>query len=178
MAAEVPDEARRALGAFRDAAADPAVWRPVRDESLHLTLAFLGNRPEGDVETCAGVLRAAVAGEAPVLRLTQALLLPPRAARVLCADVEDRDGALAAVQAAVSEGLARAALYVPEKRPFRAHITVARLQRGARPPRRAEGLPAPEALEFRAECVTLFRSQLQARGSQYEPLVRVPFAGG
>ena len=30
---------------FRDAAADPDVWRPVPTESLHLTLAFLGRRP-------------------------------------------------------------------------------------------------------------------------------------
>jgi 2'-5' RNA ligase len=177
VAVEVPDETRRALAAFRDAAADPAVWRPVPDESLHLTLAFLGNRPEGDVDTCARVLAAAVAGPAPGLSLAGPLLLPPRAARVLCADVDDPAGALGRIQAAVSEGLAGAAVYVPEKRPFRPHITVARLQRGARPPRASESLPVPEPLEFEAECVTLFRSRLSAGGSRYEPLVRVPFGG-
>ena len=49
VALELPAPARAALAAFRAAAADPAVWRPVPDEALHLTLAFLGHRPEADV---------------------------------------------------------------------------------------------------------------------------------
>jgi RNA 2',3'-cyclic 3'-phosphodiesterase len=173
VALEMPDAARAALSAFRDAAADPAVWRPVADESLHLTLAFLGNRPDSDVATCEQVLSAAVRGPAPSLRLTTALLLPPRGARVLCADVADDGGRLAGLQASVSAGLAGAAVYVPEKRPFHAHVTVARLQRGARPPRGLSGVPDPEPLAFEGEYVTLFRSQLHRSGSRYEPLVRV-----
>jgi 2'-5' RNA ligase len=178
VALEMPAAARAALAAFRDAAADPQVWRPVPDEKLHLTLAFLGNRPDGDVGVCEQVLRSTVSAPAPRLRLTSPLLLPPRGARVLCADVADEDGRLAEAQAAVSAGLARAAVYVPEKRPFRSHVTVARLQRGARPPRGLSGLPDPEPLEFEGEYVTLFRSQLHPKGSLYEPLVRVPFAPG
>lgn len=177
VALEVPDEARRALAAFRDAAADPDVWRPVRDEALHLTLAFLGNRPDGDVSTCVEVLRDAVAGPAPELRLSGSLLLPPRAARVLCAEVADEGGRLAAIQSRVSDALARAAVYVPEKRPFRPHITVARLARGARPPRGRSGLPEPDPLPFAGASVTLFRSQLSPHGSRYEPLARLPFDG-
>ena len=50
VALDLPAPARAALAAFRAAAADPAVWRPVPDEALHLTLAFLGHRPEADVE--------------------------------------------------------------------------------------------------------------------------------
>ena len=73
-----------ALVAFRDAAADPDVWRPVADEALHLTLAFLGRRPAGDVTIVSPVLREA-AEVAPRLVLGGALLLPPRRARVLCA---------------------------------------------------------------------------------------------
>jgi 2'-5' RNA ligase len=174
VALEVPDEARRALAAFRDEAADPAVWRPVADDSLHLTLAFLGNRPDGDVETCARVLGEAAGEQAPILRLTTALLLPPRGARVLCADVADAGG-LKDLQSRVSEGLARAAVHVPEKRPFHAHMTVARLQRGAHPPRGLSGLPDPQPLEFPGHYLTLFRSQLRPAGSYYEPLVRVSF---
>ena len=49
VALEVPPAVREALAAFRDAAADAEVWRPVPAESLHLTLAFLGRRPETDV---------------------------------------------------------------------------------------------------------------------------------
>ena len=108
VALELPAAAVAALAAFRDAEASDA-WRPVRDESLHLTLAFLGHRPEEDAEAAARVLDAC-AGPAPALRLGPALLLPPRRARVLCAEVEDRDGELPALQARVSEGLAAAGL--------------------------------------------------------------------
>jgi 2'-5' RNA ligase len=173
VALDLPAAARAALAAFREAAADPDVWRPVGDEALHLTLAFLGARPEDDVARIEPVLRDA-AGAAPPLRLAGALLLPPRRARVLCAAVEDRDGELAALQARVSAGLEAAGVYKPEARPFRAHATVARLRPRARAPREA-GVD-PEPIAFAGEAVTLYVSRLHPHGARYEPLVRVPLA--
>jgi RNA 2',3'-cyclic 3'-phosphodiesterase len=172
VALELPQPARAALVAFRDAAADPPVWRPVAAEALHLTLAFLGRRPATDVAVVDPILRAA-AGSAPRLAFAGAVLLPPRRARVLCAALEDPDGTLAELQARVSDGLAAAGVYVPEKRPFRAHATVARLRPRARAPRAVEA--APEPLEFDGEALTLFVSRLHPHGARYEPLVRVSF---
>jgi RNA 2',3'-cyclic 3'-phosphodiesterase len=169
VALDVPPDARRALAEFRDAAADPAVWRPVADEALHLTLAFLGHRPEDDVAAAEAVL-AGVPDAAPPLRLAGALLLPPRRARVLCAAVEDPQGVLAALQAAVSDGLEAVGLYTPERRPFRPHATVARLRTGARPPRTVEA--EPEELAFPGAAVTLYRSRLGRAGARYEALAR------
>jgi 2'-5' RNA ligase len=170
VALELPEAARAALVAFRDAAADPEVWRPIAPEALHLTLAFLGGRPAGDVEVIEGVLREA-AGPAPRLALAGAVLLPPRRARVLCAVLDDRDGTLAALQARVSGGLAAAGVYTPEKRPYRAHATVARLRPRSRAPRAVS--QAPEPLEFAGGPLTLFESRLHPHGARYEPLVRV-----
>ena len=172
VALELPQAARAALVAFRDAAADPSVWRPVAAEALHLTLAFLGRRPATDVAVIEPILRGA-AGPAPRLAFAGAVLLPPRRARVLCAALEDRDGTLAELQARVSDGLAAAGVYVPEKRPFRAHATVARLRPRARAPRAVEA--APDPLEFHGEALTLFVSHLHPHGARYEPLVRVSF---
>jgi 2'-5' RNA ligase len=173
VALELPPAAAAALAAFRDAEASE-VWRPVRDEALHLTLAFLGQRPEEDVDVVRPVLEAA-AGPAPSSRLGPALLLPPRRARVLCASVEDLDGELAALQARVSAGLAEAGVYEPETRPFRPHATVARLRSGARSPRAAR-TPGPEPVEFAGEAVTLFRSRPQPGGARYEALARMPLS--
>jgi RNA 2',3'-cyclic 3'-phosphodiesterase len=170
VALELPAAARDALVAFRDAAADPDVWRPVAPDALHLTLAFLGRRPAADVPAIDEVLYAA-AGPAPRLALTEAVLLPPRRPRVLCAALADPDGTLAALQSRVSEGLEAAGVYTPEKRPFRAHATVARLRPRARPPRSVS--VAPEPLEFRGEALTLFVSRLHPHGARYEPLVRL-----
>ncbi len=169
VALDLPPLARRALARFRDEAADAAVWRPVADDALHLTLAFLGHRPEGDIAAAEAVL-AGLPGAAPALRLGGALLLPPRRARVLCAVVDDLDGDLAALQAAASDGLARAGLYIPERRPFRPHATVARLRAGARAPRSVDA--APEPARFAGAAVTLYRSRLGRQGARYEPLAR------
>jgi 2'-5' RNA ligase len=169
VALELPGAARSALAAFRDRA-EPSVWRPVRDEALHLTLAFLGHRPPDDVDVVAGVLRS-VPAEAVPLTLGAGLLLPPRRARVLCADVTDVSGALGSLQAAVSDGLAAAGVYEPEKRPFRGHATVARLRSGARAPRAIDDSPEPVA--FSGGPLTLFRSRLSRGGAAYEPLVQV-----
>jgi RNA 2',3'-cyclic 3'-phosphodiesterase len=114
---------------------------------------------------------AGCAGAAPRLALGDGLLLPPRRARVLCAEVSDPEGSLAALQACVSAGLDRAGVYTPEKRPFRAHATVARLRSGARAPRSVDA--APEAVEFFGEALTLFESRLHPSGARYEPLVRI-----
>jgi len=170
VALELPEPARAALGAFR-AAADPEVWRPVPDEALHVTLAFLGTRPEGDVAAIEPVLRQS-AGPAPRLALAEALLLPPRRARTLGAALADPDGTLAALQGRVAAGLAAAGVFEPERRPFRPHATVARLRPRRRPPRTVAA--APEPVEFAGAAVTLFRSRLHPHGARYEPLVRVP----
>jgi 2'-5' RNA ligase len=86
--------------------------------------------------------------------------------------VGDRDGTLASLQAAVSAGLVAAGVYEPERRPFRAHATVARLRSGRRAPRAVSA--APEPLAFRGEAVTLFRSRPGPGGARYDALVRVP----
>jgi RNA 2',3'-cyclic 3'-phosphodiesterase len=171
VALELPEPARAALVAFCAAAADRDSWRPIGPEALHLTLAFLGHRAEGDVQAIEPMLHAA-AGPAPRLALAGAVLLPPRRARVLCAEIDDPDGTLAALQQRVSDGLEAAGVYRPETRPYRAHATVARLRPRARAPRRVTA--TPEQLEFHGEALTLFVSRLHPSGARYEPLVRVP----
>lgn len=167
VALDLPPDARAALAAFRDRAADPELWRPLSDDSLHLTLAFLGHRPESDVERVATVLRRPP-GPAPRLALAAALALPPRRPRVLGAAIADPDGTLARLHEGLSAGLEKAGTYEPEARPFRPHVTVARLRPGARASRTA--VPAPAPLEFHATAVTLYASHPRRSGSRYEVL--------
>jgi len=164
VALDLPDDVRDALAAAgRDA--DGERWRPVKPEALHVTLAFLGSRPPGDVEKIAPVVLAET--RAPELTLGDVLLLPPRRARVLTVEVR---GPLAELQARVSAGLEAAGVYTPEARPFRAHVTIARLRPRVRPPRAAPLDLAPMA--FRGPSVTLYVSRLHPSGATYEPLVK------
>ncbi|HET6549129.1 MAG TPA: RNA 2',3'-cyclic phosphodiesterase [Solirubrobacter sp.] len=171
VALDLPEPARDALAAL-GAAADAGAWRPVARQALHVTLAFLGARPPEDVERIAPIVAAEAGGAAPALALGAALLLPPRRARVLTVALDDRTRALATLQARVSANLAEAGVYTPEKRAFRAHVTIGRLRPRVRPPR--TGALEPPALHFHGAAVTLYVSRLHPSGARYEPLATAP----
>jgi 2'-5' RNA ligase len=166
VALDLPEAVRAELAAYRDTVADPAVWRPVGRDAFHVTLAFLGRRADDDAARVAALLPEHAA--APALRVAGALLLPPRRARVLTVGLEDPDGTLGGLQARVSADLAGAGLYVPERRPFRPHVTLARLRAGAGAPRAAP--PPPPSVAFSGTAVTLYRSDLSPAGATYVPL--------
>ncbi len=169
VALALPPPAVEALTRFRDAAADPAVWRPLAPETFHITLAFLGWR--ADAAPAAQVVEQ-LAFAAPPLALGASLLLPQRRARVLTVAVEDPSGGLAALQTEVAGALAAAGTFEPEPRPFRPHVTVARLCKGARSPRSLSA--APDPVTFGGGAVVLFRSHSEPGGARYEPLASRP----
>jgi 2'-5' RNA ligase len=177
VALELPEEARLALTSWRaEVVGGQQGLRMIESRDLHATLCFLGWRSEQEV---APILAACgvVASEAPPeLRLGQAIWLPPHRPRVLAVTVEDPDRRLARVQSLLSDALAAGGWYEPEKRPYLGHVTVARVSRGARPPR-AE-LPAPPALPLRGRRVTLYRSELLRTGARYEALGTVELGVG
>lgn len=177
VALELPVGVRSALAGWRDQAVrDLSGVRPVADESLHVTLCFLGwvAVEQVDAVACA----CAVVDGAPVVRLRvgRGIWLPSRRPRVLAVELEDVGGALAGVQSALSDVLVAGGWYEPEQRPFLAHVTVARVGRGARVPRRGSEVgevDEPGELEFTGSTVTLFRSRLSPAGSRYEGLAAV-----
>src|SRR3954467_14807048 len=88
VALDLPDPVRDALAALA-AAAGPDVCRPVKRDALHVTLAFLGARPPGDVATIESLLAPEAGGPAPPLALAAAEGLPPRRGRGLPAPLAD-----------------------------------------------------------------------------------------
>jgi 2'-5' RNA ligase len=171
LALEPSEADRAALGAWRDAAvAGRADLRPVAHDSLHLTLVFLGYRPEREIARIAAVAFEAI-GEAAAVVLDPLAVkpVPPRRPRLFALDLADPDGRAAAIQAAASEALDRERFYKPEKRPWWPHITLARVKRHMR----AEPLEAePPRAPLRCEAVTLYRSILRPQGAEYLPEAR------
>jgi RNA 2',3'-cyclic 3'-phosphodiesterase len=146
--------------------------RPSAAETLHLTLAFLGYRPEKEIPAIASASFAAVeALPAAVLRPAGVVPLPRRGPRLFALDLEDEDGRAAAIQAAASAAVADGGFYSPEKRPWWPHLTLARVKRGRRAAPLEEAEPPPGPL--RAPTVTLYRSTLRPQGALYEPLERI-----
>jgi 2'-5' RNA ligase len=151
--------------------------RLLRGEDLHVTLCFLGWQP---LSEAAAILRACgVAAACPEAALTvgSAVWLPSRRPRVLAVVLEDDSGRLASVQGVVSAALVEGGWYMPEKRPFLAHVTVARVGRDS-PGRRGVALDSPPSMAFAGSRVTLFRSRLSAAGARYEPLGTVTLGTG
>ena len=134
-------------------------------ESLHVTLAFLGARDEATIEALARAGLSAVAGRSPVvLRARRVVAVPRRRPRLLALDLDDLEGGPGDVATAVAGALAGAGLYEPGVRAFWPHVTLARV-RG----KRAGGpLPAPPAIPFAFDRVTLYRSHLSPAGARYE----------
>ena len=139
---------------------------------LHLTLIFLGNRPVGEIEAIGAALHEH-REEVGELSVGAPLWLPPRRPRALAVEIRDPDGALSRLQATLSGAIADATGWEPERRRFRAHITVVRVSgRAAGDPRpeHVEHLPPTPRLCFRPPTVVLYRSRLSPQGAAYEAI--------
>jgi 2'-5' RNA ligase len=178
VALELPGEVRSSLAAWCAGALDRREGlRRVGEESLHVTLCFLGWRTVGDIDPIAASCEAVRACGVVELELGEAVWLPLRRPRVLAVSLADDEGALSRVQLVLSESLQGGGWYLPEARPFFGHVTVARVGKDSRPPTRPPRpprgeLPSLPPLTFRASTVTLFRSRLGGAGATYEPLQR------
>jgi 2'-5' RNA ligase len=182
VALDLPDRIRDRIAAWgKDQLADPAL-RPVGEESLHITLAFLGYLPEKTIPRLAEIVGAAD-GPAPRIELGGPVPRPPRGRPRLFALEADSPGTIA-LQAGLEKGLVEAGLHEPEKRPFWPHVTVARVRREERGSKRPAlvskppgALPKDLLQPFDGVRITLYRSQLQPQGAQYTPLAQVELPG-
>jgi 2'-5' RNA ligase len=173
VALDLPEQTVDGLSAWTRATfGEHPDLRVVRPESLHVTLVFLGYQYERDVARIAELTFAQQL--APVRLEPQGIVPVPRSRpRLWALDLADEGGALTRWQGGLSERLAAAGLYEPEKRPFWSHVTLARAKRG-KSPRGLEvpALPAALAEPFSTAALTLYRSTLQPQGAVYEPLAR------
>jgi 2'-5' RNA ligase len=96
---------------------------------LHVTLAFLGHRPRGELESIVTALRGA-AVEAGEIRLTPTRYRETRSVGMLV--LEDENGEASRLAGDVQTRLERLGVYRREGRPWLPHLTVARLGEGPR----------------------------------------------
>ena len=151
--------------------------RLLDEQSLHLTLCFLGSRPVGEIEALATTLLAC-AEHACELSVGAPVWLPPRRPRALAVEVHDRDGDLERLHERITDTLSSVSGWQPERRRFRPHITLARLRRRAAGERRRHAdrsiceqpLLATPRLSFTPQAVVLYRSWLAPEGASYEAL--------
>ena len=174
FALAVGEAARSELSrAIRDLQAeswgDQVRW--VRDESLHITLRFLGEVAEERIDDLVERVRGFVGTCAPfACRLSTVRPFPSAArARVIAASV-DPESPVSELHDLVERGVVDAGLEA-EPRRFRAHITLGRVRR---PPLRNPTIRAilpPTQID--ADRVILYRSKLTPDGAQHTPLADI-----
>jgi RNA 2',3'-cyclic 3'-phosphodiesterase len=179
VALDLPGPVREGLTAWgRSELVDPAL-KPVRPESLHVTLVFLGNKGVDEVEAITDIVRG-TKGSAPLLKLEDPVPMPKHRRAGMFA-LPAPSPTTSELQGRLAEELIAEGLHGPEERPFWPHVTVARVRTGKRGSRRfpaaVERRPGdlPERLKepFYAVRMTLYRSELQPGGARYVPLAQV-----
>jgi 2'-5' RNA ligase len=179
FAIELPTDVQSILGRLRPND-DSRDYHWVEPALLHLTLAFLGEQPEEQLETLRQVGSAAAsASRTGRLHLGEAGSFgAKRAPRVLWVDLAGDLTALLSLQSRLDAGLRQVGFDL-EARPFRPHVTLARRRESARagPP---EGWPPSLRVgdgTFSMERLTLFQSRLGPRGATYISLSAFPIGG-
>jgi len=181
VALDLPGELRQGLADWQRAELTDPALRPVRPESLHMTLVFLGYRPEKEIERIAAAAFE-VEATAPSIELAPEPIGVPRGKRPRLFALDAPSEGAVALQSEVERRLVAERFYKAEKRPFWPHLTVARVKperRGGRKPALVEKPPGPlrgTDVRFRPTTLVrlvLFRSQLRREGAAYEPMAEL-----
>ena len=165
------------LDALEGLQAHMRTGRVVPRENLHLTLAFLGEAREDELEELHDALGALPRRQVVLRAAGLDLFGSATAPRILHLAVADSPE-LTALQAGVVRGARKTGLEL-ERRRFRPHVTLARFSRTARadPGALARfladhagfGLP-----EMAAQSMGLYASMLRPDGAEYEALATYP----
>lgn len=134
--------------------------------TVHITLCFLGNVAAARIPEVVDTL-AAITFSPLELSVVGPAFLPERGAkRVIALELDERDGALSALQRDVSHALVERGLYGPEKRRFLPHVTVARYRRPGQP----FSLQNVTVVPFGVDQMVLYSSLLQRAGAVHTPV--------
>ena len=150
--------------------------RPVPPRNLHVTLRFVGPADMIGRDRLIAALDTAELGDPFSFRIGRLGGFPKLGRATVAWAAIEKDGGKVAELAGVAEEAVASAGFGYEDRPFRAHLTLARI----RPPRDLRpsasmgmswvGVPVTE--------VVLYRSRSRGRSTVYDALERFPLARG
>lgn len=147
----------------------------VERDNLHLTVCFLGSTPEPRLEAIRALLEPSFGSRAFELRFDRLGAFPERGApRVIWLGDSAGSAPAEAVQRELEDRL-KAVGVPPDRRPFRAHLTLGRFRE---PARREDSRVIREFVlnpigPLVVDHLTLYESHLSNRGPSYDSLVRV-----
>jgi len=150
----------------------------VRSQNIHLTLKFLGNINKTDTEIVGKVIRESACGYSPIFLTTKGIGAFPdiKRPRVIWIGITGQIKQLISLQKRLDERL-DAIGFPKDNRPFRGHLTLARIKRRINPQRLIDVIKYYSEFEsetFIADNIHLFKSDLKSSGAVYTKLISVP----
>lgn len=168
VAAPVPGEVFGFIRAAQALLSPMEGLRLTREDQFHVTLAFIGEVDDDKATAAAEVVRAVPADMGGEVVLSGFVFFPARSrARVVALGVEDPAEVFPALFEQVMVGLEKKDVMRREKRPFKPHLTIARL----RVPKAIRPRSEPGRVQFALQSVCLYRSELRREGAFYTVLV-------
>ncbi|HEV8244026.1 MAG TPA: RNA 2',3'-cyclic phosphodiesterase [Nitrospirales bacterium] len=195
IAIQLSDELRRQIGSVqeelrREVSGSGRTGRTGRigwtnPNGIHLTLKFLGDIRESQIQPLQGVLQRAASSAQPFALEAHGVGAFPnsRAPRVIWVGLHGSDGdmeVLRRLQVAIEDGTAELG-FQKEARAFTPHLTLARIRDRLEAGALDKVLAANQSRTvggFTAVSVGLIKSELRPSGALYTTLVEVPFGGG
>jgi len=187
IALDIDDPIRERISRFVDEVRNLSLdARWVKLESLHVTLKFIGERPDDAVEQIKQELKDVSATTTEIKFRGYGFFPTPKSARVFWIGMESGPQ-LAQLAAAIDERMASLGIK-KEDRAFSPHLTLARAVGGSGSPRWRKGdgpnrafsylqeklsaLPVPEFGTMTPREFFLYQSQLLPKGSRYTKLAK------
>lgn len=179
IAIELPADIGRALAALQKRLGGHGLnLRWVRPQNIHLTLKFLGDIEADRIPAISAAMQG-VADASPAFQLAvQGLGVFPgiRRARVLWTGLGGATEELLALHRRLEDALADLGME-RENRPFKGHLTLARIKKPVDPGKLLDALQAEGSfagLPLAVNELVLFRSRLRPTGAEYTVLARCP----
>lgn len=175
IAVELPDDLKLRLeqiqAHLKNFKCSGVKW--VRPEGIHLTLTFLGSISPDTVEGVGRIIEDAVQGIRPIRLVVEgAGVFPnPRQAQVAWVGIKGETEKLGKLKSEIDRGLSDLG-FSPESRPFKPHLTLARVGRGvSREERGRFGRLVTESrfdmFPLLVKGISLMKSQLGREGAVY-----------
>ena len=179
IAIKLPENIIASIGKIQeDLRSDGFKVKWVRPENIHLTLKFLGNINRADTEKIGSKISESVKTSAPLSLNAKGIGVFPniKRPRVIWTGVAEQRNQLAGLQRRL-DGHLESIGFAKEKRPFKGHLTIARIKQRIDSNRLMHAMK--KYAEFESETfiineIVLFKSELNPTGAVYTPLMSAP----
>jgi 2'-5' RNA ligase len=180
IAIDLPPKARQLLAKVQSRLKSAPAIRWTKPQQIHLTLQFLGDTPATQVEAIAAALQRNVFPLSPFTLTLNGVGVFPNLKRpgIIWVGLDGESDTLKALHRAVISATQTVG-FTPEKRPFKPHLTIGRVQKRVKPGdyaairRTIRRNPIAEIATFSVDRISLIRSRLTPAGPIYTQLAEI-----